>query len=349
MDDHPTQRADRMPTDQDYPLELKVQFLQRPDAYFDRPGQVEAIETRLSWVFLTEGHAYKLKKPRRLPEVNLSTVALRHANCLTEIRLNRRLSPMVYHAALCLALRPDGGLSLCERPGPADRVVDWVVWMQRLPIDRRMDELIGSNSLQTSDVRNLGITLSRFYRFSRSVPMPADRYLGRFAQDVEKNQIAARTTLPEGMADRANKAAIWQRGFLKTQRGLLRKRAEGRRIIEAHGDLRPEHIFFTVPLQIIDCLEFDRALRLLDPVDELSYLGLECDRLGEGWIASHLLKIYEARSGDRADPHLVAFYRSVRACIRIRLAAHRLADATAAQRRRWLERIDQYLTCIEKH
>ncbi|KAA0575756.1 hypothetical protein FZ983_24640 [Azospirillum sp. B21] len=65
-------------------------------------------------------------------------------------------------------------------------------------------------------------------------------------------------------------------------------------------------------------------------------------------IATHLLKIYETRSGDRADPHLVAFYRSVRACIRIRLAAHRLADATAAQWRRRLERIDQYLTCIEK-
>ena len=100
------------------------------------------------------------------------------------------------------------------------------------------------------------------------------------------------------------------------------------RIIEGHGDLRPEHVFLESPPKIIDCLE--------------------CDRLGAGWIGDRILESYMLRSGDRPDLRLIAFYRTFRACIRIRLAACRLDDATAGQREHWLKRIDGYLECIEK-
>lgn len=334
----------------DCPLDAKVSYLRRPDAYrFDHTRQVEVIETRLSWVFLTERHAFKLKKPRQLPELDLSTVALRRANCLTEIRLNRRLAPTVYHDALCLALQADGALRLCVRPKPTDMIVDWVVWMQRLPTERRMDELIRAETLLPSDIRALSATLWRFYRFSPPVPISTDRYLGRFRQAIEKNQEAVRSRLPKDMVERASESAIRQRTFLKTQRILLQRRVVEQRIIEGHGDLRPEHVFLETPPKIIDCLEFDRTLRLLDPIDELSYLGLECDRLGAGWIGDRMLKSYMMRSGDHPDFRLIAFYRAFRACTRIRLAACRLDDATAIQREHWLERIDRYLACIEKH
>lgn len=333
----------------DCPLEAKISYLRHPDAYrFDHARHVEAIETRLSWVFLTERHAFKLKKPRKLPELDLSTVALRRANCLTEIRLNRRLAPTVYHDALSLALQADGTLRLCARPQPTDRIVDWVVWMRRLPTERRMDELIRSKAMLPSDVRRLSVIFWQFYRFSLPVPMSTDRYLGHFRKNVEENQEAVRTRLPKSMLDRASQAALWQRTFLKTQRTMLRRRVVEGRIIEGHGDLRPEHVFLESPPKIIDCLEFDRTLRLLDPVDELSYLALECDRLGAGWIGDRILESYMLRSGDRPDLRLIAFYRTFRACIRIRLAACRLDDATAGQREHWLKRIDGYLECIEK-
>ena len=46
----------------------------------------------------------------------------------------------------------------------------------------------------------------------------------------------------------------------------------GRRIIDGHGDLRPEHIWLGDPVRIIDCLEFNKRLRTVDPFDEIAYL-----------------------------------------------------------------------------
>ncbi|MHB1438332.1 MAG: hypothetical protein ACYCVX_12445, partial [Thiobacillus sp.] len=46
-------------------LETKLDFLGRPAAYPEAPLRVEAVETHMSWVFLTDTHAYKLKKPVR--------------------------------------------------------------------------------------------------------------------------------------------------------------------------------------------------------------------------------------------------------------------------------------------
>ena len=55
-------------------------------------------------------------------------------------------------------------------------------------------------------------------------------------------------------------------------------------IVEAHGDLRPEHIYLGNPPAIIDCLEFNWNLRLLDPVDALGFLAPEYERLAERHI-----------------------------------------------------------------
>ncbi|NNF56812.1 MAG: hypothetical protein HKN04_01085 [Rhodothermaceae bacterium] len=48
-------------------LNEKVAFLKNPASYPDRPAAVEAIETKMAWVFLTDRFAYKLKKPMRTP------------------------------------------------------------------------------------------------------------------------------------------------------------------------------------------------------------------------------------------------------------------------------------------
>ena len=61
---------------------------------------------------------------------------------------------------------------------------------------------------------------------------------------------------------------------------LFERRVQAGRVIEAHGDLRPEHICLEPDPQIIDCLEFSRDLRLLDPADELAFLALECESAG---------------------------------------------------------------------
>jgi hypothetical protein len=40
------------------PLRDKIRFLQRPDSYRERPRTIEVKESPMSWVLLTDEHAY---------------------------------------------------------------------------------------------------------------------------------------------------------------------------------------------------------------------------------------------------------------------------------------------------
>ena len=55
----------------------EVAFLNQPDSFPDRPKQIESVETHMSWVFLTEHHAYKLKKPVCFDFLDYRTLAAR--------------------------------------------------------------------------------------------------------------------------------------------------------------------------------------------------------------------------------------------------------------------------------
>ena len=77
-------------------LAEKVAFLSDPAAYPGVSGEVEAIETHMSWVFVVGELAFKLKKPVRFPYLDFSTLAGRGTDCRAELTLNRRLAPDVY-------------------------------------------------------------------------------------------------------------------------------------------------------------------------------------------------------------------------------------------------------------
>ncbi len=88
-------------------------------------------------------------------------------------------------------------------------------------------------------------------------------------------------------------------------------------------------------MTIIDCLEFDAKLRALDPLDEIAFLHLECERLG-GLPAAERIRRRLARALDD-DPSsgLFLFYRSHRAMLRARLSIAHLLDANPRTPEKW--------------
>jgi hypothetical protein len=60
----------------------------------ERPGDVEALETHMSWVFLTDHFAYKLKKAVRHALIDLRPLEAGHRNCLVEPSSARRTRPL---------------------------------------------------------------------------------------------------------------------------------------------------------------------------------------------------------------------------------------------------------------
>lgn len=325
-------------------LQAKVDFLSSAAAYPERPDRIEARETHMSWVFLTDGTAYKLKKPVVYPYLDFSTLEAREARCRDEVRLNRRLAPDVYLGVARLTLEADGRLAI-DGEGVT---VDWLVRMRRLPEHRTLEQLIVRGELAPEHVAQIGELLARFYRGLAPAEVDAQRYVELLRAQHDAN--AGLLLRPDFALDGARVERILEaiERFFDADRALIEARAVGGHVVEGHGDLRPEHVFLLDAPVIIDCLEFNRALRLVDPFDEIGFLGLECERLGAAWVGEQLRRHIEAQLGDRIDDRLHHFYVALRACLRARLALAHLTEPEPREPHKWPQRAREYLALAER-
>lgn len=321
-----------------------VAFLSSPKAYAADTARVEVRETHMSWVFLTADRAYKLKKPVRFPFLDFGTRAARGASCREEVRLNRRLAPDVYLDVVRIAW--EGGRRL--RLGGTGPAVDWLVEMRRLAPDLMLDAAIEAGTVTEVRIDRVAALLTRFFRDAAKADVAPEAYIAQFdRQNAENRRLLSdrRFDLP-----RAPTAAVLDRlqRVIAGAPDWLQEPARQGRIIDGHGDLRPEHVCLSEPPAIIDCLEFNRALRLVDPFDEIAFLGLECALLGAPWIGRRVLTHCKASLGLSPPAPLMAFYTAVRACLRARLAAAHLLDAAPREPERWLPLAQRYLAIAER-
>ena len=322
------------------PLAAKVAFLRDPSHYPDRPARVEAIETHMAWVFLTERFAYKLKKPVRYPYLDFGTLAAREFYCREEVRLNQRLAPGVYLGVAALN-RHDGRLVL----NGDGEVVDWLVSMRRLPRARMVDRMIRHRALEGRQLASLAQRLVEFYRNCVPEPLSGEAYRRRCREAVLVNLQELQRLRAFCRDLDVQRLAELQLTFLERRACWFDARAGEARIVEGHGDLRPDHICFERPWPfIIDCLEFNRAFRVLDSADETAYLAMECAFLGYPEVGGEFLSLYDRYSGDELPPPLRWFYMTYRATLRGRLALARLRELPPDRMFHWYQRGRRYLT-----
>lgn len=340
----PDPGIDPAPTDP-VGLALKVDVLKRPESYPDSPRAVEALETHLAWVFLTDRHAYKLKKPVRLPFLDFRTTEARRLDAEEEVRLNRRLAPGVYLGVIPLTVDRQGRLLL----GVDGTPVDWLVKMRRLPRGRMLDIAIAARTVEEAALRPVAQWLAAFYRQAEVAAPTPPGYRDWLREEIDANARALmepRYGLPQAAI---NETAAAQRAFLMRGADVLDARVLAGRIVEGHGDLRPEHVCLGPPPVIIDCVEFNRDFRILDQVDELAYLGMECERLGNPAVGESLLAHFCTASADDPPDTLIHFYKSFRALLRAKLAAWHLDDRTIPYPSQWLNRARAYLALAREH
>lgn len=326
-------------------LESKVSFLRHATSFPETTYRVEAIETHMSWVFLTDNHAYKLKKPVCYPFLNFREISARRRYCEGELRLNRRLAAGVYLGTVRLTLNASGHLQLDGR-GPT---VDWLVKMRRLPMRLMLDYCIKNQTARREDAFRIAARLASFYRGCSPVDFEPGDYRSRFESQI--GQVLEELVLPgyELPLEQVRNVCSAQRAALSRMTPLFDERIRSGRIVEGHGDLRPEHVCLEAELPIIDCLEFSRDLRILDTVDELAFLVLECERLGAREFGSLLLQAYNEISGDRPNVALTHFYRSCRASLRAMVTIRHLNEETFRYSPEWRHRAEEYLQLAQQH
>jgi aminoglycoside phosphotransferase family enzyme len=161
----------------------------------------------------------------------------------------------------------------------------------------------------------------------------------RLSVQVEANRNVLESLGP----DAARILCDAQLGFVQSRGDWLHARAAGGCVVEAHGDLRPEHILVDDPPAVIDCLEFDRNLRILDRAEELEFLSLECARLGHAATGERIARDCLARLHDDVPPALRRFYRSHRAATRAKLYVWRAGEPDGGTPQHWHAIAREYL------
>jgi aminoglycoside phosphotransferase family enzyme len=141
--------------------------------------------------------------------------------------------------------------------------VDWVVEMRRVPTELTLDALHPRGKLRPEHIDRLAETLVLFYLSLKPLPLTTQQYRERCSSHVRGNLrelLAVKHHLPRGVVERVHGFQIQ---LLRLRPALFEERVRAGRIVEGHGDLRPEHICLSDPIAIFDCIEFSPASAVL--------------------------------------------------------------------------------------
>ncbi|MDX1634266.1 MAG: hypothetical protein R3280_06500 [Marinobacter sp.] len=311
------------------PLDAITDFLEEPDNYPEPTGKVTVKDTHLSRVFLTDDYVYKLKKSLRYDFLDFSSLQARLRNCETEVVINSELAPSVYQGVVVLAQGGSGGFEL----GGSGEPVDYLVKMRRLPDSANLEAQLEDGGPDRAEVDAAATRLARFYR-DRPVAGGVDPEHYRSLCRERRDELRDLPLSPGDDLDRLHDRL--QRALRDHGDALARRHR-----VDVHGDLRPQHVYLGEDPVFIDRLEFNSELRLLDPVEELVFFQLECQRLSHGWVGERFLRTYCELSGDQPPQWLPGLYQGYRGLLWALLSARHLERNDT--RKPWAEIARDYL------
>ena len=268
-------------------------------------GPVALHETHLSWVLLAGDGAWKLKRPVRLPFVDFSTPALRHAACLEELRLNRRLAPGLY-----LDVVPIHGDRAAPRWQGGGPVIDHAVHMRRFADDALLGARVAAGTLSRAQVDRLAARLAAFHRDAERCGaaglVPPERTAADLAAQVLAADDPRTRALRRWLLDEAARLAP-----------RFREREAGGAVRDGHGDLHLDNLVVVGDdVTAFDALEFDPGLRRIDIVADLAFATMDLGARGRPDLAARLLDGWLAGTGDFEGLRVMRFHEVCRALVR---------------------------------
>jgi aminoglycoside phosphotransferase family enzyme len=326
-------------------IEEKVAFLQQPGSYPYPVSEIKTIETHMSWVFLAGDLVYKMKKPVSYRLFDHRTLSSRLTNSLEEVLINKRLAPGIYLGIVALVINEKGLLQL-EGKG---ETVDWLVKMKRIPEKYMLDYAIEHDCINEVYLHQAAIFLAEFYKTATPVRITLPEYTGKLESDIIFNQDQLMTPLFKLTPALVKELTAGQRAFIMAREEIFEKRIAAKKIIDAHGDLRPEHICVAPQAAIIDRLEFSKDLRIMDPAQELSLLSVECEMMGNSHTGRLFMDVYSTVTQDDIPPPLVSFFKIKAACLRAFLVARHVAESRYKDYPKWLANANAYLQLAETY
>jgi aminoglycoside phosphotransferase family enzyme/predicted kinase len=311
------------------------------------------METSISWIFLYETRALKLKKPVNLGFLDFSTTPKREWAVRRELAFNRVTAPDIYLAVHPIG-RDAGGVLQLRGAGPpaAAGVVDWALEMRRFD-----EEAMLSNRIAAIDVafaENLGREIARFQ--GKAEAGAAGGGAAGLAYIVDSNARLIRQEVEDlgGAAFVEALIGATQSSF-EAVALLLDRRATQGFVRACHGDLHLGNILVEQGRPVLfDCIEFSDRLREIDILYDVAFLLMDlafrgapqaANRVLNGWLDEAARSFAAAMDGAGARGlweglAALPLFQAVRATVRGHVNAYEgkrdLAGRYLAAARTWL-------------
>ena len=222
------------------------------------------IETAISWVLLGRTHAYKFKKPLRLPFLDFSTLAERRRLCDEELRLNRRFAPDLYLDVVEVREGPRG-----PSFAGTGRLLEVALRMRRFPDGALWSERVAAGALVAADIDAFALRLAAVHREAARAPAhggfgaPASYRTSRVARSSRSTRGSRAQALLQPRSGRRCATGSSVRAMVSRRTGQ-RGSPAGRFASATAISTSPTSLQIGDEPTAFDCLEFDQALRWID-------------------------------------------------------------------------------------
>ncbi|MDH5783326.1 MAG: phosphotransferase [Candidatus Bathyarchaeota archaeon] len=299
-----------------------VEALMKPEAYDEEPGQIELIQTHISFVFLTRNFVYKVKKAVDLGFLDFTTLEKRRFFCEKELELNRRLCGDMY-----LEVVPINRSNVFKIKGEGE-TVEYAVKMKRMPQEKMMSKLLEENKVDSKLVDRIAKILADFHskaetnrRISEfgSLAIIETNWKENFEQTWKfvGKTISMKTfkLIRERIED-----------FIERNVSFFERRVTEGRVRDCHGDVHSGNIFVTDHIYIFDAIEFNERFRYSDVASDVAFLAMDLDFKERTPLSNFFVKRYVEYSGDQELTKLLPFYKCYRAYVRGKVISFKLKD-----------------------
>jgi aminoglycoside phosphotransferase family enzyme len=300
-----------------------IQTLLDPKAYPDPPGRIELRQTQMSYIFLTDKHVYKVKKPVNLGYLDYTTLENRRFYCQKEVELNRRLCPDAYLGTVPVT-NDNGQIGI----GGKGKIEEYAVKMRRLPDEAMMDVLLTANRITPTMVAEVAATLAEFHK-KAATGGDINNFggLDTVTQNADENFTQTEKYIGTIIApDTYQRIKAYTEGFIDSNNPLFHKRVTDGRVRDCHGDLHAAHICFQNGICIYDCIEFNDRFRYCDVASEVAFLAMDLDHYGRADLSNGFIDAYVEKSGDEELKQLLNFYKCYRAYVRGKVGCFQYDD-----------------------
>jgi len=301
-----------------------IDDLQNPACLPDNTEMVLVVQTHISIVFVADEWVYKVKKPVDFGFLDFLTLEKRKFYCYQELQLNRRLAKDIYVDVLPITY--DG--KMYSMKGGQGKTVEYAVKMKRVPDEKLMKSLFRKKLLTDAHLKVIAEMLAGFHSTAlRTAEIDRFGEPERFRINTDENFEQVEKYI--GKSIRENEFSFlkrWTDDFYKANTRFFHKRIKEGRVRDCHGDLHMEHVCFTDPPAIIDCIEFNDRFRYSDAVADMAFLLMDLEYHGGNDEAKRLWRYYRELSRDEEVGELLNFYKVYRAFVRGKVNSFQLDD-----------------------